>query len=192
MKRLVILAVILGSLLAPMAAHADGCSYVLGFATMAAAVPQIGQCQDNQSNSANGDAVQHTAGGLLVWRKADNWTAFTDGYYTWINGPNGLQERLNTDRFPWEAPAAATPSRTPTAGPPGQGSIAAEIAAVAVPDGYPTMAELSSESQLGCMHMAEDLQTWDRTQQAVRMHIDDQLCPYADNPGWPGFVQGSS
>ena len=40
---------------------------------------------------------------FLVWRKADNWTAFTDGYRTWINGPSGLQVRLNTEHF--EAPA---------------------------------------------------------------------------------------
>ncbi len=37
-----------------------------------------------------------------MWRKADNWTAFTDGYRTWINGPNGLEQRLNSERFPWE------------------------------------------------------------------------------------------
>jgi hypothetical protein len=47
--------------------------------------------------------LQNSAGGgLLVWRKADNWTAFTDGYRTWINGPAGIQQRLNTQRFSWE------------------------------------------------------------------------------------------
>jgi hypothetical protein len=55
-----------------------------------------------RSSPANGDGLQHTSGGLLVWRKADNWTAFTDGFQTWINGPTGLQERLNTARLPWE------------------------------------------------------------------------------------------
>ena len=63
--------------------------------------------------------LQQTTGGLLVWRKADNWTAFTDGYRTWINGPNGLVQRLNTERFEWEADYApgggiATPTPTPT------------------------------------------------------------------------------
>jgi hypothetical protein len=38
----------------------------------------------------------------MVWRKADNWTAFTDGSTTWISGPNGVQERGNDQRFPWE------------------------------------------------------------------------------------------
>ncbi len=78
------------------------CKYVLGFATIAAAVPQVGACLDDQAFAPNGDSVQHTSGGLLVWRKSDNWTAFTDGYRTWINGPNGIAQRLNTARFPWE------------------------------------------------------------------------------------------
>jgi LysM repeat protein len=84
---------------------AANCQFVLGFATLAAAIPQqVGQCVENESHdAANGDALQHTTGGLLVWRKADNWTAFTDGYRTWVNGPNGVQERLNTQRFAWEA-----------------------------------------------------------------------------------------
>src|SRR5439155_10452091 len=44
---------------------------------------------------------------LLVWRKADNFTAFTDGYRTWVQGPFGLQKRLNTERFAWEQPLAS-------------------------------------------------------------------------------------
>jgi hypothetical protein len=39
----------------------------------------------------------------MAWRKSDNWTAFTDGYRTWIDGPLGLAARLNTQRYPWEA-----------------------------------------------------------------------------------------
>ena len=38
----------------------------------------------------------------MIWRKADNWTAFTDGNRTWINGPFGLQSRLNTELLDWE------------------------------------------------------------------------------------------
>src|SRR5579875_165388 len=82
----------------------SGCQFVLGFATLHALDPTaIGNCTDNQAYAANGDAQQTTTNGLLVWRKADNWTAFTDGYETWINGPNGLEKRLNTQRFSWEA-----------------------------------------------------------------------------------------
>ncbi|HEV7213541.1 MAG TPA: hypothetical protein VGP33_00340, partial [Chloroflexota bacterium] len=90
----------------------SGCTFVLGFQTVAALIPQtVGTCADDEQHSpSNGDALQLTSGGLLVWRKADNWTAFTDGYHTWVNGPAGLQERLNTQRFTFEA----NPSGLPT------------------------------------------------------------------------------
>jgi len=90
---------------------APRCRFVLGFATLERLLyRQVGFClEDEQHNPANGDGLQHTTGGLLVWRKADNWTAFTDGYRTWVNGPSGLEGRLNTQRFPWEA----NPDRLP-------------------------------------------------------------------------------
>jgi hypothetical protein len=85
-------------------ARANDCSFTLGFKALHDMIPSIvGDCKVNEHhNPDNGDGLQETTGGLLVWRKADNWTAFTDGYHTWINGPYGLQQRLNTDRFPWE------------------------------------------------------------------------------------------
>jgi hypothetical protein len=76
---------------------------------MAAAVSQVGQCVENQHFASNGDAQQKTTGGLLAWRKADNWTAFTDGFHTWVNGPRGIQQRLNTERFAWETGSANYP-----------------------------------------------------------------------------------
>src|SRR5919109_3538011 len=82
------------------------CGFVLGFATVRALVGAqvVGNCLENEwFNPTNGNAEQRTAGGLLVWRKADNWTAFTDVYRTWVNGPNGVQQRLSRDRFAWEA-----------------------------------------------------------------------------------------
>ena len=87
------------------AAQAAGCRFVLGFATLHGIIPGIiGNCLNNeQHDPTNGDALQHTTNGLLVWRKADNFTAFTDGYRTWVNGPRGLEERLNSQRFAWEA-----------------------------------------------------------------------------------------
>ncbi len=81
----------------------------------------VGECLENERYNATGDSVQQTTGGLLVWRKADNWTAFTDGYRTWLNGPNGLEQRLNTERFPWEpdyAPGGGVATPTPTPVPP--------------------------------------------------------------------------
>jgi hypothetical protein len=87
------------------------CRYTLGFAALQAALPAIvGDCtEDERHNPANGDGIQHTTNGLLVWRKADNFTAFTDGYRTWVSGPDGIKERLNTERFAWEANPTGLP-----------------------------------------------------------------------------------
>ena len=84
------------------------CDYILGFAALHALIPgQVGTClQNEQHTPVNGDGLQATTGGLLVWRKADNWTAFTDGYRTWVNGPFGLEERLNSQHFAWEGPGS--------------------------------------------------------------------------------------
>ncbi len=84
------------------------CQFVLGFKALHDLDPgDVGDCGNSQSFSANGDATQMTAHGMLVWRKADNFTAFTDGFRSWVNGPYGLQERLNSDRFSWEAGSAS-------------------------------------------------------------------------------------
>ncbi|HLG72802.1 MAG TPA: hypothetical protein VK009_20475 [Chloroflexota bacterium] len=122
MKR-ALLGLALVAALVPQAAGAQTapCQFVLGFQALHDADPtDVGDCTDNQAFAANGDAMQHTTNGLMVWRKADNWTAFTNGYQTWINGPDGLVSRLNTERFPWEAsaadvPASTTPTPTPSA-----------------------------------------------------------------------------
>lgn len=78
--------------------------FILGFAALADMIPDIvGEPKENEHHNAqNGDGLQATTNGLLVWRKADNFTAFTDGYQTWVNGPHGLQQRLNSERFDWE------------------------------------------------------------------------------------------
>jgi hypothetical protein len=108
LPRLLVLTLsLVAALLLPGPVAAESCGFVLGFATLHDLIPDVvGPCLENEHhNPANGDALQMTTGGLLVWRKADNWTAFTDGNRTWINGPYGLEERLNTERFPWERPA---------------------------------------------------------------------------------------
>ena len=64
----------------------------------------MGQPIEAEHYAANGDSQQRTSRGLMVWRKADNWTAFTDGSRTWVNGPDGAVERGNDERFSWEAP----------------------------------------------------------------------------------------
>ena len=106
----VLLAILLALPARPAAAQSSACGFALGFKAIVDQIPElVGRClEDEHFNTANGNAEQRTTahhgqGGLLVWRKADNWTAFTDGYWTWVNGPNGLQQRLNAERFSWEA-----------------------------------------------------------------------------------------
>ena len=87
--------------LASQTAPAD-CTFVLGFKTLeglidAAEGPTtVGECLENQRFDAHGNAEQRTTGGLMVWHKADNWTAFSDGYRTWVNrGEDGLHVQIN-------------------------------------------------------------------------------------------------
>ena len=87
--------------LASQTAPAD-CTFILGFKTLeglidAAEGPTtVGECLENQRFDAHGNAEQRTTGGLMVWRKADNWTAFSDGYRTWVNrGEDGLHVQIN-------------------------------------------------------------------------------------------------
>ncbi|MYB77670.1 MAG: hypothetical protein F4X83_11395 [Chloroflexi bacterium] len=105
MKRLALPIALAMCMLLTTPVSATECQFVLGFKTLRDLIGHeiVGECLENEHHGANGDALQQTTGGLLVWRKADNWTAFTDGYRTWINGPNGLVQRLNTERFSWEA-----------------------------------------------------------------------------------------
>ncbi len=139
-KRLALLLTFALFLLLPTSVAAAECQFVLGFATLRDLIGHeiVGECLENEHHGANGDALQQTAGGLLVWRKADNWTAFTDGYRTWINGPNGLVQRLNTERFAWEADYApgggiATPTPTPVPTPSPESLIRVEQAIAALP-----------------------------------------------------------
>ena len=125
MKRLALLLGFALFLLMPTSVAAADCQFVLGFKTLRDLIGNeiVGECLENEHHNAIGDSVQQTTGGLLVWRKADNWTAFTDGYRTWLNGPNGLVQRLNTERFEWEADyaehtPAPTSADTPTSTPP--------------------------------------------------------------------------
>lgn len=91
------------------------CQFVLGFATLHSLIPNIvGDCVGNETHGSNGDGLQQTVHGLLVWRKADNFTAFTDGFRTWVNGPSGVQMRLNTERFDFEKNARVTETQVIT------------------------------------------------------------------------------
>lgn len=81
------------------------CRFVLGFETLHNLLGDsaiVGDCLENEFHAPNGDGFQRTTNGLMIWRKASNWTAFTNGEYTWVNGPFGLQKRAATELFPWE------------------------------------------------------------------------------------------
>jgi len=98
------------------------CTFKLGFASLAESMGDaVGSCLENEYfNPLNGNAEQHTTAGLLYWRKLDGTTAFTDGYETWLNGPYGLQVRLNTERYDWEPinpPALSAPRPVPPPAP---------------------------------------------------------------------------
>ena len=80
-----------------------GPRFKLGFKILADQLPEeVGQPLEDEHWSANGDSLQATTKGLMVWRKADNWTAFTNGWWTWVNGPFGIQSRPNGARLDWE------------------------------------------------------------------------------------------
>ncbi len=87
----------------------DGqCRITLGFASIRELIKQaegsdkVGDCLEDASYDAWGDATQRTTNGLLVWHQSNTWTGFTDGYYTWVNGPLGMEKRLNDERLPGE------------------------------------------------------------------------------------------
>ncbi len=95
--------------LVPGQAGAAECQFVLGFKAFREAMPAIvGDCTANEAHDPEkGQTFQPTTGidgrgGLLVWRKSDNATAYTDGHWTWVRGPFGIQRRLNTQRLSWE------------------------------------------------------------------------------------------
>jgi hypothetical protein len=109
----------MASLVPCQAANAQTCTFALGFATLHNQIPAIvGDCTDNvRYDGVTGDGLQGTTNGLLVWRKSDNLTAFTNGNQTWLDGPFGLETRLDAQRFFWEPnPDALAIVPTPQAG----------------------------------------------------------------------------
>jgi hypothetical protein len=98
-----------GELLARVLPFRPRCEVVMGFALLEAHVgPSIvGSCLEAERfDPSKGLSEQRTSGGLLVWRKDENLLAFTDGYRTWLLGSNGVVQRLNTQRYCWEADAS--------------------------------------------------------------------------------------
>lgn len=89
----------------PPRVHGVDCEFRFGFKELYDLIPAtVGQCLENEEYNVSGDSFQRTTNGLLVWRKADNRTTFTDGSWTWIHGPDGLEKKRNSDRFVWDPP----------------------------------------------------------------------------------------
>jgi hypothetical protein len=113
MRRLdrIALAIAALTLFAPLAPPAAACEYGNGFKSLHDLIPEtVGAClTDERSDAADGDTTQQTTRGLLVWRRADNVPAFTDGYHTWVLGPRGLEHRLASERLPWETTTPPAP-----------------------------------------------------------------------------------
>ena len=76
----------------------------------------IGACTSAPATAPNGDLVQPTTTGLVVVRGFDGHAAFTDGVRTWIDGPSGIQRRMNGDRFDWETATRDLALRSVTEG----------------------------------------------------------------------------
>jgi hypothetical protein len=110
------------------------CAFQNGFAFMGQALGQdiVGNCRDNEHfNPMNGNIEQLTSSGLLFWRKCDNTTAFTNGYVTWLNGPNGIQNRLAAGPLlDWEPidPAAPPCAQLPSLSPSSTASVSIPVA----------------------------------------------------------------
>ncbi len=105
-----VVAGLLALLALPAVAAAADCELTPGFATLKTLIDAaegsdtVGACVEKAHvNLENGDTLQQTTGGLLVLRQADHRAAFTDGHHTWIDGPDGLHVRLNTQHFAWES-----------------------------------------------------------------------------------------
>ena len=97
-----VLAFLLGTSVPLPLAWAQTCEFHSGFRTLRDLLPDlVGECLENERTTVEG-TQQRTTGGLLVWRQADNWTAFTDGYRTWSISPQGLQQQSNAASFGWQ------------------------------------------------------------------------------------------
>jgi len=87
--------------------EAEKAEFRFGFQTLALMAPDmVGEPLHNELASANGDTHQGTSRGLMVWRKADNVPAFTDGTTTLLLGPRGSRFGATTIGSSGEGPHA--------------------------------------------------------------------------------------
>lgn len=72
----------------------------MGFKLLADQIPTIAgePVEEEHPDAVTGDMLQRTTRGMMVWRKADNWTGFTNGAQTWYLTPSGVQLQPNSQR----------------------------------------------------------------------------------------------
>ena len=102
-------------------ARAEGCTIPPRFGPLVREIPQVvGQCLLNPtSDPSTGDIGQVTTNGELLMRGSDGIAQFTDatnGYLTWVAGPDGVVSRSQDERLGWEElvsmqPEASTEAR---------------------------------------------------------------------------------
>lgn len=92
-------------LLAAQPLAAQDCSFQLGFKALRDLIPDVvGECLENEHHDpVTGLTQQATSNGRLTWRKADNWTGFSDHWRTWVRVSAGVQQWPNDEYFPWAA-----------------------------------------------------------------------------------------
>ncbi|TAK35406.1 MAG: hypothetical protein EPO21_06030 [Chloroflexota bacterium] len=86
-------AIALTLLLAGTASAEPEPQFKFGFKFLADQIPDVvGMPLENEFfDPIDGISHQETSTGMLIWRKADNWLAFTDGVRTWIHSASGIQ-----------------------------------------------------------------------------------------------------
>ena len=103
---LLLLIVAAGLLFSSQPAQAQDCVFQSGFKALRDLIPEVvGDCVENERHNPNtGYTLQPTTNGTLVWVKAHNWTAFTDGQRIWLIGAEGVEQPLDVEGpLPWEA-----------------------------------------------------------------------------------------
>ena len=102
--------------------RAEGCTIPPRFGPLVREIPQVvGQCLLNPtSDPSTGDIGQVTTNGELLMRGSDGIAQFTDatnGYLTWVAGPDGVVSRSQDERLGWEEPVSMQPEASTEARP---------------------------------------------------------------------------
>lgn len=88
---------------AGVAAAQEEIDFELGFKQFHDLTPElIGDPVEPERHDVIGNAFQLTTGGFLVWHRLGNVMDFTNGFQTFVLTSEGLLERTNESKFPFE------------------------------------------------------------------------------------------